>query len=856
MEHDDRSHDDEAVKIVARARFIACFGCLVVIAFADGPAAQSPRATGSVLLLQQSDTGGAPLTRFDAAFIDALHSATSGSIELYAENIDSERFPGAAQARVFTDYLAKKYAGRKMDVIVAQGMRGLTFARQHRALFGNPPIVTTVAPAGVLNHKDNIIGLQGGFWIEGTLALATQLLPDTRAVYVIDGVRNGTGDMEAEVRRQWKANAQYRNLTLVYLRNLELSDVVSRVAAVPPHSIVLLVRQTMRTQSQDVDRFESLAQVLRASPVPVFTQIEDFIGHGVVGGYVWRFGTDARRMADMATLIASGTSPHDIQFGRNSYDTMLDWQQLRRWGIAESRIPSGSIVLSRPKSFFEVYGGYVAAGAAVFTAQFTLIVGLLAQRSRRRRAEEDARTHASRYRSVVDAQSELICRFLPDTTLTFVNDSYCRFWNRSREELLGHQFIELIPPAARASVVDRLQHLQGVDSHEHPVCLPDGTEGWHHWVNSAIVDQHGRVIEIQGVGRDITDKKRAEHALRTAEVRNTAILRAIPDLMFVLRRDGTYVDYHARDPSMLFTTPDKFLGRTVREILPPELADTLMDALDRTCATGEPVVVEYELAGSEVRYYEARLVPAANDQVLSIVRDVTDTRRARELNRALAGRLIVSQEEERQRIARELHDDLSQKIAVLNIDVDRLTHQLQQSEHRTWLRKISTQVNDIAGHLHDLSYELHPARLQTLGLLESLQVLCSEFSHQRDVKVAFAAADSELPTGVDSAVSLCVYRITQEALHNVARHSRASDASVQLSYDSGDICLQIADSGVGFEPHSSRHTGLGLVSMRERVGILNGKLVIYTAPGRGTRIAARIPLPTPQHHADSVSRPA
>ena len=185
-----------------------------------------------------------------------------------------------------------------------------------------------------------------------------------------------------------------------------------------------------------------------------------------------------------------------------------------------------------------------------------------------------------------------------------------------------------------------------------------------------------------------------------------------------------------------------------------------------------------------------------------------------------------------------------------------MSHQLQQSEHRAWLRKISGQVNEIAGHLHDLSYELHPARLQTLGLLESLQVLCSEFSDQRDVNVVFAAADGELPTGLDPAVSLCVYRITQEALHNVARHSRATDASVRLSYDSGDICLQIADSGVGFEPHSSRHTGLGLVSMRERVGFLNGKLVIYTAPGRGTRIAARIPLPAPQHQVDSVSQPA
>ncbi len=128
-----------------------------------------------------------------------------------------------------------------------------------------------------------------------------------------------------------------------------------------------------------------------------------------------------------------------------------------------------------------------------------------------------------------------------------------------------------------------------------------------------------------------------------------------------------------------------------------------MEGIERCCVTGEPVVVEFELNMGYLRYNEARLVPLANDQVLSIVRDVTEARRAQELNRALAGRLIVSQEEERQRIARELHDDLSQKIAVLNIDVDRLSHQMQTSEHRTWLRRISAQVAEVAEHLHDLS---------------------------------------------------------------------------------------------------------------------------------------------------------
>ena len=843
------------MKTARRIPVIACVCCLVVIASGDGRlAAQAQPDKHTVLLLQQSaDVGGSLRTRFDAAFAEALRADHSTDVELYEETIESERFPGAAQAQVFTTYLARKYAGRKIDVIVATGFGPLSFARQHRGLFGNPPIVTTVSAPGQLNSNDNVVGLQGGFWVGQTISLAKQLLPDTRTVYVIDGTPANDGDLELAVRHQWRE--RHSDLSLVYLRDLALEDLVTRLEAIPPHSIVVFIRQAIRTPSQNLELAEGLTRVLRASPVPVFSLREESLGRGVVGGPIWRFEADARRVATMARRIATGTSPRDIPIGRNTYQTMLDWQQLQRWGIAESRIPAGSIVLFRPQSFIDLYGKYVAGGVAVFTAQLMLIVGLLAQRARRRRAEDSARTNARRYQSVVDAQSDMICRFLPDTTLTFVNDPFCRFWNKSREEMLGHPFIEMIPAPARPAVRERLQGLrQGSNSEDHPVCLPDGTEGWHRWIHSAIVDQHGRIVEYQGVGRDITDQKRAEHALRTAEQRNSAILRAIPDMMFVLRRDGTYVDYHARDPSVIYLPPEQFLGRTVRDIFSPDLAETVMEGIERCCVTGEPVVVEFELNVGYLRHNEARLVPLANDQVLSIVRDVTEARRAQELNRALAGRLIVSQEAERQRIARELHDDLSQKIAVLNIDVDRLSHQMQTSEHRTWLRRISAQVAEVAEHLHDLSYELHPARLQTLGLLESLRVMCSEFSHQRNIHVTFTATDSELPLVIDPAVSLCVYRLTQEALHNVARHSHAAEATVQLSYEGGDVCLQIADSGVGFELHSSRHTGLGVVSMRERVGVLNGKLVIDTAPGRGTRIVARIPLPVSPHlDAYSVS---
>jgi PAS domain S-box-containing protein len=843
------------VKTSQFARIVGCLSCLVIIG-SNPVNAEDPSPFKRVLLLRQTGMGFQGTARFDAEFVDALRTADSVPFEVNGEAVETR--PGAE--RFFVDYLKSKYAERRIDVIVAIGAPALRFARGHRQMFGNPPIVTATSLISDIDQNDNITGVQAGQAVStlGTADLARALRPDTCCVVVVDAIRGNTGDLEAEIRRRWAEQAG--NLRLIYFRDLRLDELTSRLATIPKQSIVVFARQTIRTEAEDVDQFEALSRVVETSPVPVFTTVDDFIGRGAVGGYLWSFSENARRLADMTRRITNGVSTRDVPIERGTYTNMLDWRQLQRWQIAESRVPAGSAVLFRPESLFDRYFEYVVGGVVVFAAQFALILGLLVQRAQRHRAEEESRKSNLRYQSVVDAQSDFICRFLPDTTLTFVNDAYCRFWNKPREELLGHKFIELIPPAARDGVTDRLGRLsQGVDSHEHAVCLPDGTEGWHHWINQPFFDQHGRMIEVQGVGRDVTDRKRAEAALRIAQDRNTAILRAIPDMMFVLRRDGTYVDYHVRDLSLLHLPPEQFIGRTIREIMPPQLAEAMMNALERSCATREPVVIEYELPFGEGRHYEARLVPSANDQVLSIVRDVTEATRARELNRALAGRLIVSQEEERQRIARELHDDLSHKIALLNIDVDRLAHQMQRSEHRLWLRNISAQVTEIAGNLHELSYELHPARLQTLGLVESLRALCSEFSQQREISVVFTSTGKELPMRVDPALALCLYRITQEALHNVARHSRALHAAVRLAYEGDDVSLQIADSGVGFEMRRDGHTGLGLVSMRERVGILNGQLSIHSAPGRGTRITAQIPLTLPampQPHTDSVSQSA
>jgi PAS domain S-box-containing protein len=520
------------------------------------------------------------------------------------------------------------------------------------------------------------------------------------------------------------------------------------------------------------------------------------------------------------------------------------------FAAAGSQLPAGTNVFD-PQSLFEQYRGYAIAGLLLLALQLALIVGLLVQRAYRRRAEEEMRNSEQRYRSVVDTQSEMICRFLPDTTLTFVNDAYCRFWNKTHNELLGRKFIEIIPPASRQAVVDHLARTRdGISSHEHQVTMADGSIGWQHWINHPIVDERGDVLEYQGVGRDVTDRRRAEQVACQLEARNSAILRAIPDLMYVLLRDGTYVDFHARDPGLLLVAPDQLIGRTIRDVMPPTLADTLMEALERVCLSDEPVVVEFELALGEPRHFEARFVKAEQDCVLSIVRDVTEWKRSLALNRDLAGRLIASQEVERTRIARDIHDGVCQDVAAVSVDLSHLRRtggDIQNPAAQETLLAVERRTAKVAESLRLLSHGLHPSVLQHIGLVPALQAQCAEVERQHAVQVTFFAEGDIEPASPMIALSL--FRIAQEALRNAATHGHARNATVSLvrSYDT--LTLAIADDGEGFDPVAARQQdGLGLVSIVERARLMRGFATIQSEPGGGTIVDVRVPLAGDRGH--------
>jgi two-component system sensor histidine kinase UhpB len=203
---------------------------------------------------------------------------------------------------------------------------------------------------------------------------------------------------------------------------------------------------------------------------------------------------------------------------------------------------------------------------------------------------------------------------------------------------------------------------------------------------------------------------------------------------------------------------------------------------------------------------------------------------------------MSARESERTRIARDLHDDIGQRVASLSIALSRIQRQIPDAAHpaRQSLSDLERQSIQLSADLRHLSHELHPGALEHLGLLEALRERCDDFTQESGITVQLEVADAW--RDVSDALALCLYRVAQEALRNVATHARARHVSISLGQLNGDVMMHVTDDGCGFDPAAkSRRSGLGLVSLNERVHGLGGTLDVTTADGAGTRVAVTLP---------------
>ncbi len=576
---------------------------VVIFLLAQTIASHAQRPVRRVLIFNDYSSISSPgIWLLDNAIATGLETSPY-QIELYNENIESTLFSDDAAQRRIRDWYREKYSDRKPDVIITVGPASLRYmAESYRKFSPGTPIVFCGTTEETLQHVMLDREFTGVFAVaqpENTLLAALKLQPRTRHVFVTGGVGSFDRDLEAIVKESFR---HYESkLEFTYLTELDMPSLLERLRHLPSDSIVYHTDVTQDAAgSRFIDSTQTVPLIVSAANAPIYIMDDVDLGRGTVGGHLISWETDGRTAATIAVRVLNGEKPQNIPIVRNNNVYMFDWRAMRRWGLNEEDLPSGSTILFRELSI----------------------------------------------------------------------------WERTK---------------------------------------------WY-WISALFI-----ILNLSAL--------------------------------------AIYLQY----------------GRKQLRI-------------------------------------------------------------ARDAEVQLSGLLINSQEKERSRLAAELHDDFSQRLALLALGLENAEEALPDFPRsaKQQLHELLNSASEIGADIHTVSHRLHSATLENLGLVPGIGALCKEFSDRHGIEIDFSSEG--IPKGIHSDAALCLFRIVQEALQNMKKHSGVVKAEVRLRGTGNRILVSIRDEGKGFDARVNGKPSLGIRSMRERAHLAGGHLKIYSEPGKGTRIEATVPL--------------
>jgi len=951
---------------------------LTVVVFScawSGPArAQVNVGSQKKILLLQLFRRDAPSTETIAdIYQKTLTDALGEQLDFYIERIDLARFSGDYQD-AFIEFLKRKYRDIHFDLIIASGDLRNFLARHGSEAFSGTPVVFSMNRSDIDNTPtpQTFTGTVYELDRKGTLDIILRLQPSVKRVFVISGASKAVDQFhEARTRQQF---SEWGNrLEFTYWSGLPMDELKQRLSNLQPDSVIYFVMFTEDGAGKRFIPTDALEQIAAAASVPVYSWYESYLGYGIVGGKLASGAEVARQTVKLALRVLRGESPEKIPLTEiNSSTLAFDWRQMQRWKLNEHRLPAGAEVLFREATLWQRYRNRIIALVTLLTVQSALIVALLVEKRRRRKATSGLKASEERNRAILNA--------LPDMMFLQSRDGVYLDYHASRPELLlvppeqfiGKRMQEVLPPAlackmetcfaqaietGKTQIIEYELLLQGAErwfeariapcngtrllsvvrdvterrqaeedlrkseerftkmfkASPQPMSLSTLEDGCYIDVNDSFLEMSGyrreefvghtsvelehwesreereRVVNtlkscgalrnvenkfrvkngelrvllssvdlvslgdeqfILRVASDITERKQLEQQLMRSERQFSTLVENSPDVISRLDRDLHYLYVSPNREGIFGMAAEAFIGKTPGKVA---VADYDWGAFESSCREAiekrQVTVREFQYRG---RHYRTRIIPEFSagggvESVMSISEDVTERLRAELELRKLTARLFNLQDEERRRLARELHDSTAHTIFAVTLNLQRLEKTaINRTPEIAGLISDSQQLAaQSLTELRTLSYLLHPPLLDEAGLVRALKVFVRGFSERSGIQVEIVTVQNidRLPRDIETAL----FRVVQEALTNVRRHSGSETATIRLEQGSGEVKLQVSDRGHGMTKGAgngsageSVEMGVGISGMRQRLIQLGGRLEVESS-NNGTTVTAVVP---------------
>src|SRR5215467_5284027 len=455
-----------------------------------------------------------------------------------------------------------------------------------------------------------------------------------------------------------------------------------------------------------------------------------------------------------------------------------------------------------------------------------------------------------RLAAIVESSEDAIISKTLDGIITSWNAAAQRIFGYTVEEAVGQPVAILLPPDVlpeENGILETLRTGKRIEHYETVRVTKAGKRVNVSLTISPIKDSRGKIVGASKIVRDITERKLAEEALRTsAERLRLAQWAAHVGTFDMNLRTG--VDTWTPETEALYGLPPGGFGGTLADfekLIHPDDRQRVIELARETIRSGRSTDGEWRVIWPDGsvhwiagRGHVLRDETGEPSRLVGVNIDITERKRAEETLSGMTRKLIEAQEQERARIGRELHDDVAQRLAMLALELDQIHH--PPADVKSVVRGVRKRLNEISSDVQALSRDLHSSKLEYLGVADGIKSWCKEFAARHKMRIDFQSNVSDTLT---REVGVPLFRLLQEALHNIIKHSGVRQAKVQLRAESGEIHLIVSDSGKGFDVDAAlAGEGLGLTSMRERVRLVNGTIVIESKPLGGTTIRVQVPF--------------